>query len=85
MRYHQLEVKSIALTSRISARGQITIPKTVLKTLGASPGDLIAYEVEGDIVTLMRAGAFDAVCHAALSQTLCEWATAKDEEAFGKL
>ena len=56
-----------------------------MKTLGASPGDLIAYEVEGDIVTLMRAGAFDAAYHAALSQTLCEWATAEDEEAFRDL
>ena len=69
-------------TSRISSNGQVTIPKKVRETLGASPGDLIAYEVEGNIVTLTRLGPFDEAYHAALSQTLDEWATAEDEEAF---
>jgi antitoxin PrlF len=70
------------LTSRISSKGQVTIPKKVRETLGATPGDLIAYEVEGNMVTLKRVGPFDAAYHAALSQTLDEWATAEDEEAF---
>jgi antitoxin PrlF len=62
----------MALTSRISSKGQVTIPKKVRETLGASPGDLIAYEVEGNVVTLKRVGPFDAAYHAALSQTLDE-------------
>ena len=73
------------LTSRISGKGQVTIPKKVRETLGASPGDLIAYEVEGNVVTLKRVGPFDAAYHSALAQTLDEWATAEDEEAFRDL
>jgi antitoxin PrlF len=73
------------LTSRISSKGQVTIPKKVRETLGATPGDLIAYEVEGNMVTLKRVGPFDAAYHAALSQTLDEWSTAEDEEAFRDL
>ncbi|MBZ5593325.1 MAG: AbrB/MazE/SpoVT family DNA-binding domain-containing protein [Acidobacteriia bacterium] len=75
----------MAFTSRISGKGQVTIPKKIRETLGASPGDLIAYEVNGNIVTLKRIGPFDAAYHASLSQTLDEWTTAEDEEAFHDL
>ena len=70
------------LTNRISSKGQVTLPKRVRQTLGAKPGDLIAYEIEGNVVTLKRVDPFDAAFHAALSQTLGEWNTAEDEEAF---
>ena len=70
------------LTNRISSKGQVTLPKRVRQTLGAKPGDLIAYEIEGNVVTLKRVDPFDAAFHAALSQTLGEWSTAEDEEAF---
>jgi len=46
------------------------------------PADLIVSEVNGDVVTLRRIGPFDAAYHAALSQTLDEWTTTEDEEAF---
>jgi antitoxin PrlF len=73
------------LTSRISSKGQVTIPKKVRDTLGAEPGDLVAYEVRGKVVTLKRVGPFDAAYHSALSKTLDEWASAEDEEAFRDL
>jgi len=75
----------MALTSRISSKGQVTIPKKVRETLGATPGDLIAYEVEGNVVTLKCVAPFDAAYHAALSPTVNEWATAEDDEAFRDL
>jgi antitoxin PrlF len=73
------------LTSRISPKGQVTIPKKIRDTLGAEPGDLVVYEVRGNVVTLKRVGPFDAAYHSALSQTLDEWASAEDEEAFRDL
>jgi AbrB family looped-hinge helix DNA binding protein len=72
-------------TNRISGKGQVTIPKKVREALGASAGDLIAYEVEGNVVALNCVAPFDEAYHAALSQTLDEWATTEDEEAFRDL
>lgn len=72
-------------TSRISAKGQITIPKEIRKTIGVEPGDMVAYEVEKGVVVLKRVDPFDAAFHAALSQTLDEWTTPEDEEAFRDL
>jgi AbrB family looped-hinge helix DNA binding protein len=73
-------------TSRISAKGQVTIPKEIRKTIGVKPGDLIAYDVQGGgVVTLRRVEPFDRAFHAALADTLSEWGTAHDEEAYRDL
>ncbi len=72
-------------TSKLSSKGQITLPRQVRKALEAQPGDTIAYEVENNEVKLKRLEPFDAAFHAALSSTLDEWATEADEEAFGDL
>lgn len=72
-------------TSKLSSKGQITLPRQVRKALEAQPGDTIAYEVENNEVKLKRLEPFDAAFHAALSSTLDEWATEADEEAFRDL
>jgi AbrB family looped-hinge helix DNA binding protein len=72
-------------TSKLSSKGQITLPKEVRQIIGAKAGDTIAYEVEGNVVRLKRLEPFDAAFHAALSSTLSEWATDADEEAFRDL
>ena len=72
-------------TSKLSSKGQITLPRQVRKALEAQPGDTIAYEVESNEVKLRRLEPFDAAFHAALSSTLDEWATEADEEAFRDL
>ncbi len=73
------------LRSKISSKGQVTIPKQVRHTLGVGLGDTIAYEIQGNVVTLRPVEPFDAAFHAAISRTLDEWATPEDEEAFGDL
>ena len=70
---------------KLSAKGQVTVPKHVREVLGVGPGDLIAYDIENGVVHLRRIEPFDAEFHAALSQTLDEWSTAEDEEAFDDL
>ncbi|MDQ3011569.1 MAG: AbrB/MazE/SpoVT family DNA-binding domain-containing protein [Acidobacteriota bacterium] len=72
-------------TSKLSSKSQVTLPKAVREALGARPGDTIAYEVEGNLVRLKRLESFDAAFHKALSNTLSEWATDEDEEAFDAL
>ena len=71
--------------SRLSSKGQVTIPIEVREAIGLEPGDLVAYEVKDGIVTLQRAEPFDAAFHAALSTTLTEWGSPEDEKAFRDL
>ena len=71
--------------SRLSAKGQVTVPKEIRESLGAKPGDVIAYEVRNGVVTLRRLEPFDAAFHKAISETLDEWATPQDDEAFRDL
>ncbi|OFV98899.1 MAG: hypothetical protein A3H94_06655 [Acidobacteria bacterium RIFCSPLOWO2_02_FULL_60_20] len=73
------------LVSKISQKGQVTIPKKIREALRAKPGDMIEYEVQGNIVVLRRAGPFDRAFHAALADTLTEWSAPEDEEAFRDL
>ncbi len=72
-------------TSRLSAKGQVTIPKKVRDILGLVPGDQVGYRLRGDKVVLFRIEPFDAAFHTAVGETLEEWASPEDEEAFGDL
>ncbi|MDE2058400.1 MAG: AbrB/MazE/SpoVT family DNA-binding domain-containing protein [candidate division NC10 bacterium] len=73
------------LTSKLSSKGQVTIPREIRETVGLKPGDTIAYDIYDGVVTLKQIEPFDAAFHATLSQTLDEWATPEDEEAFRDL
>jgi AbrB family looped-hinge helix DNA binding protein len=73
------------ITSKISLKGQVTIPKQVREALGAAYGDFISYDIRDDRVVISRAEPFDAAYHAALADTLSEWVSPEDEEAFGDL
>jgi AbrB family looped-hinge helix DNA binding protein len=71
--------------SRLSAEGQIAIPKEIREVLKLEPGDFVAYEIQSGEVILRRAEPFDAAFHKALSATLDEWDTPEDDEAFRDL
>jgi len=73
------------LKSKISSKGQITLPKPVRAAIGAEPGDTILYEVDGNTIRLRRLGPFDLEFHEALAATLDEWTSEADEEAFRDL
>jgi antitoxin PrlF len=73
------------LTSRISGKGQVTIPKRVRESLHANPGDWIEYEVQGDTVVLRKARSFDRAFHSSVPDTLTEWSSPEDEETFRDL
>lgn len=71
--------------SRLSSKGQVTIPSEVREKLHLEPGDTVIYEVEDERAVLRRAEPFDIAYHAAISGTLDEWSSPEDEEAFGDL
>ena len=72
-------------TSKISSKGQITIPKEIREIAGIELGDIIACDVHDGVITLKHLEPFDAAFHTALSNTLDEWAAPEDEEAFRDL
>jgi len=49
--------------SKLSAKGQVTIPIEIRKSLGIEPGDLVAYELQGQYIKLRRITPFDAAFH----------------------
>lgn len=71
--------------SRVSSKGQVTIPAEVREKLHLEAGDTVIYDVEDERAVLRRAEPFDIAYHAALSETLDEWASPDDEEAFRDL
>ena len=69
-------------TSRLSRKGQLTIPGAIRKAIGLGPGDLVAYELHDGVILVKRVEPFDGPFHLALSETLDEWASSEDDEAF---
>ena len=46
--------------SKLSTKGQVTIPADLRKAIGIEPGDIVAYELQGKSVKLKRIEPFDA-------------------------
>jgi AbrB family looped-hinge helix DNA binding protein len=72
-------------TSRLSSKGQVTIPREIRAALHLEAGDLVAYDLRDGKAILRRAEPFDAAYHSALSETLEEWGSADDDKAFRDL
>lgn len=72
-------------TSKITRKGQVTVPKAIRQALKAEAGDVIVYEVQGNTVTLRKARPFDAEWHDALATQLDEWNSPADNEAWNDL
>ncbi len=71
--------------SRVSSKGQVTLPKQVRDAIGVGPGDAVTYDVVKGVVTLRRLEPIDLAFHAALESTLAEWGSKEDDEAYGDL
>ncbi|CDH43081.1 AbrB/MazE/SpoVT family DNA-binding domain-containing protein [Candidatus Contendibacter odensensis] len=72
--------------AKITAKGQTTVPREIRAFLQIQPGDLIAWEVDGDDrVAVRRVQPLDLAYLQAVQATLGEWASAGDEDAYRDL
>jgi AbrB family looped-hinge helix DNA binding protein len=75
----------VTTTSKITSKGQTTLPKEIRDKLGVRSGDTLIYEVEGNAVRVRKAEPFDLAWHRAISSTLAEWDSTNDHENFDDL
>lgn len=74
------------VVSKITAKGQTTVPREIRAALNSKPGDLIAWEVQPDGRVAVRGiRPVDVEYLRAVQDTLSEWQTAEDEAVYGKL
>ncbi len=71
--------------SKLTKKYQTTIPAAVRKVLHLEAGDAVVFDINGDDVSLRKARHVDHAFTQALEETLTEWATDADEEAYREL
>lgn len=71
--------------SRLTSKYQTTIPEKVRKFLDLKKGDLIAFDIKKKAVTLKKIFPVDLKFAKSLEQTLSEWTSENDEEAYRDL
>ena len=72
-------------TSRITSKGQTTIPREVRQKLSLEPGDTIVYEIEDDAVRLRKQAPLELSYLRAVQTTLSEWESPEDAAAYDDL
>jgi antitoxin PrlF len=71
--------------SKLTSKGQTTIPRKVRDKLALQPGDLIAFEIQGDVVRLRKVEPVDVGYLRAVQTTLSEWESPEDAKAYDDL
>jgi AbrB family looped-hinge helix DNA binding protein len=73
-------------TSKVTSKGQVTLPKAIRDKLGVHAGDSLAYEVEGNTVRVRKVEPFDLAWHEAISRNLAaEWDSEHEHENYDDL
>lgn len=71
--------------SKLTKKYQATVPESVRKKLGLHAGDILAFDIDHDIIRLRKASPLDIAFTQALVPTLNEWNSPNDEEAYHDL
>lgn len=71
--------------SRITARGQTTIPRRIRDAAKLRPGDVIAFQVEGEHLLVRKVTGRQDDYLQALSEVMSEWSSPEDDEAWRDL
>ena len=73
------------VTSKLTSKYQATIPEPVRRALHLSAGDTITFDIDNNQICLRKARPVDLVFAKAVAETLTEWQSAEDEEAYRDL
>lgn len=73
------------LASTLTSKGQATIPAEIRKALNLKAGDVVGFEIKNHKAVISKITSFDRKYHRALSNTLSEWDSSADEEAYRDL
>jgi AbrB family looped-hinge helix DNA binding protein len=68
------------LTSRLTSKGQITIPKQVRDSLNVADGDSLVFEVRENEAVIRKLPSIDPEWAKALRPTLSEWEDNLDDK-----
>ena len=71
--------------SKITARGQTTIPKKIRDAANLREGDLIAFDLQGDHLVMRRVELGPDGYLQGLSGAMTEWISPEDEDAWRDL
>lgn len=74
-----------ALHSRLTVKGQTTIPKAVRDRLGLRRGDHVVFVLDDDQVVLRKATALDLGFLRLSEEALADWNATEADEAFRDL
>jgi antitoxin PrlF len=78
-------VRAIA-SSRLTSKGQATVPLPIRRKLHLEPGDTVLFEeAPAGTVRIRKAEPLDLEFLSALEKTLSEWNSDNDEKSYGDL
>ena len=72
-------------TSRVTSKGQTTIPAAIRKAAKITSGDLLMFTTDGKQVTIRKIELPTDEYLDSVSETLSEWSSPEDEEAWRDL
>ncbi len=73
------------VSSKLTRKYQATIPAAVREALQLGAGDTVAFDIEDGQVKLRKSQPLDRDYLRGIEETLSEWASEADEQAYGEL
>ena len=80
-----MAISKTQLTSKVTQKYQATIPQAVRKKLGIEKGDHVTFEIQEEGVLIKKVSPVDWEYLESVSDTLSEWSSEADEEAYRSL
>ncbi|HEY5106350.1 MAG TPA: AbrB/MazE/SpoVT family DNA-binding domain-containing protein [Caulobacteraceae bacterium] len=71
--------------ARLSAKGQMTLPRRVRQAAHLAAGDVVTVVVEGERIIIRKLSAADDVYLRGVQESLAEWNSAEDDDAWRDL